>query len=296
MKIRLIHNPRSGPARRQRAVCERLRAALAAQGFAGASDQTRGPGDATRLAREAVAAGCTHVVAVGGDGTVNEVAAALAGTAATLAIVPAGSGNGLARHLGIPRDPAKALTLLQPGRGKIEAIDTATANGHFFCNAMGFGFDADVAARFCLQPRRGLGGYLRAAWRAWRERAPESCRIESASGSWTQDVLLLAVANSDQYGNDVRIAPGAGVRDGALDLVAISPVGAGGLVLLLARLATGKLLRSPRVRHARAAEFRLTRLRAGLIHLDGEVRATAAEIAVCVQAGNLRVLLPKARG
>jgi YegS/Rv2252/BmrU family lipid kinase len=272
-----------------------LQAALADHGAAAEIRTTQGPGHAAQLAREAVAAGCTHVVAAGGDGTVNEVASALAGTAAVLAIVPAGSGNGLARHLGIPRDPARALALLRPGAGRIVAIDTAEANGHFFCNAMGLGFDAEVAARFSRQPRRGPGGYVRAAWGAWRARAPEACRIESAAGSWTQDVLLLAVANSDQYGNDVRIAPGASVRDGALDLVAVAPVGAGGLALLLARLAAGKLLRSPRVRHARAAEFRIVRPRAGAIHLDGEVRDTAAQVDVRVAAGNLRVLVPAAR-
>lgn len=258
--------------------------------------ETRGAGDATALTRQALAEGCTTIGAVGGDGTVNEIAAVVAGTPATLALVPGGSGNGLARHLGVPLEPARALALLRPGEGVSVAIDTGEANGHFFANAMGLGFDAEVAARFQSSPGRGLAGYLRTAWRVWRDHRAETCRIACDGEVWTQPVWLLAVANSAQYGNDVRIAPGARVADGLLDLVAVRPPGPAGLALLGFRLLCGRLFQDRRVRHRRGTTFRIERPAPGLIHVDGETRPADAVVSVAVQPGRLSVLIPASGG
>lgn len=292
MKTRLILNPRSGPAGRQGSRRDTIARALAALSLDADVVETRGPGDAAALARAALAEGCTRVVAVGGDGTVNEIGRVLAGTDATLVIVPSGSGNGLARHLGIPLRLQPALALLRPGAGVVTAIDTAMANEHFFCNAMGLGFDAEIAARFGRCKGRGLAGYVRTAWQAWRERVPLTCGIESREASWTQPVLLLTIANSDQYGNEVRIAPGASVRDGRLDLVAVSPVNLAGAATLFARLLLGRLESDRRVRRVASAAFRIRRPGPGILHTDGEVRATGPVIDVRVRPQNLRVLVP----
>lgn len=292
VKTRLIVNPRSGPAGRQESRRESVTRALAALRVEVEIVDTRGPGDAAGLARAALADGCARVVAVGGDGTVNEIAQVLAGTETVLALVPSGSGNGLARHLGIPLSPEPALALLRPGAGVITPIDTARANEHFFCNAMGLGFDAEIAARFNRCVGRGLAGYVRTAWQAWRERVPLTCVIECREATWTQPVLLLTVANSDQYGNDVRIAPGASVSDGLLDLIAISPVGLAGAATLIARLLLGRHLRDRRVRRIQSAAFRIRLPGPAILHTDGEVRETGPVVEVRVSPRHLRVLVP----
>lgn len=292
MRPRLILNPRSGPAGRRESRRDEIVRALDALRLEAEVLETRAPGDAAAFARAALADGCTRVVAVGGDGTVNEIAHVLAGTDATLVIVPSGSGNGLARHLGIPLRLQPALALLRPDAGVVTSIDTATANEHFFCNAMGLGFDAEIAARFSQCKGRGLAGYVRTAWRAWRERVPLTCDIEAPGKSWTQPVWLLTVANSDQYGNNVRIAPGASVRDGRLDLVAVSPVSLAGAATLFVRLLLGRLGTDRRVCRVAGPAFRIRRPGPGILHTDGEVRETGPIIDVRVQPQNLRVLVP----
>ena len=292
MKTRLILNPRAGPAGRwgdRRAAVVR---ALAALHLEIEIVETRGPGDASGLARAALAEGCARVVAMGGDGTVNEIAHVLTGTGATLALVPSGSGNGLARHLGIPLSTEGALALLRPDAGVVSLIDTARANEHFFCATMGFGFDAEIAARFAACKGRGLTGYLRTGWRAWRERVPLTCVIETRDESWTQSVLLLTIANSDQYGNDVRIAPGASVRDGLLDLIAISPVGIAGATILGLKLLLGRHTKDRRVRRVAGSAFRIRLPGPGILHTDGEVRPVGPIVDVRVRPRSLHVLAP----
>jgi diacylglycerol kinase (ATP) len=150
---------------------------------------TEGPGHARELARDAVAAGAGVVVAVGGDGTMNEVAQALLHTPAALALVPCGSGNGLALHLGVPRALGQALRPRSPDQdGRKVELDTGEVNGRPFCNAMGVGLDAEVSGRFNRLLRRGLPAYARVAWQAWRERRPLRCTISGrrgrAASSW----------------------------------------------------------------------------------------------------------------
>jgi len=258
--------------------------------------ETRHPEDTAEQARLALREGCTDIVAVGGDGTVNEIAGVMAGSGATLGLVPAGSGNGLARHLGIPLEPAAALGLLRPGAGRRLAIDTGRANGHFFINVMGLGFDAQVAARFQQSPGRGLPGYARTAWRVWKEHRPEACRIEVDEEAWSQPVWLLTIANSAQYGNNVRIARGASVADGRLDLLAIAPPGAWELGRLGWRLLRGTLSGDRWVRQCRGTRFRIVRAGPGLIHLDGEARLSGAVVEVAVRPHDVRIWVPAAGG
>jgi len=295
VKTRLILNPRSGPAGQwgnRRATIAR---ALAALQLDVEIVETRGSGDASGLARAALVDGCSRVVAAGGDGTVNEIAQVLSGTKATLALVPSGSGNGLARHLGIPLTPLPALALLRPGAGVITPIDTAQANEHFFCTTMGLGFDAEIAARFGACKDRGLSGYLRTAWRAWRERVTLTCVIETRFETWSQPVLLLTIANAEQYGNDVRIAPGASVRDGLLDLIAVYPVGIVGAAILGIQLRLGRRASDRRVRRVAGAAFRVRLPGPGILHTDGEVRQAGAIIDVQVRPRSLHVLVPPGR-
>jgi len=269
-----------------------LREFVAGRGLDAGISVTEGCGHATDLARAAVAAGCTRVVSVGGDGTMNEVAQALVGTPVTLALVPCGSGNGLARHLGIPLAAPAALALAAEAGARIATIDTGTANRRPFFNAMGLGFDAEVSRRFSQNPRRGLPAYAGTVLRLFARRRSEPCLISAGAEREAIEVLLIAVANSDQYGNGAIIAPGARVDDGRLDLVAIRPVGLLGAAELGARLFLGNLDRSRLVRHWRGARFRIERPAPGLIHTDGECHEEGATIEVVVLPGSLRVAAP----
>ena len=226
----------------------------------------------------------------------NEVAQALLHTPAALALVPCGSGNGLALHLGLPLSPLAALGLVAGVGvgGRVAALDTGTANGFPFFNAMGLGLDADVSRRFNSLAKRGLPAYVRTAFAALRALHHERVTIACGDHREALDVLLVAVANSDQYGNNARIAPGARVDDGALDLIAVQPVGFGGAVALTARLFLGNFDQSPRVRRMRGARFVIDRVAPGLIHTDGETHETGTAIEVVVRPRSLRVLVPAA--
>lgn len=255
---------------------------------------TEAPGHATELARAAAQAGCEQVVAVGGDGTMNEVAQALLHTPAALALVPCGSGNGLALHLGLPLSPLDALTLIAGAGARVATLDTGVADGWPFFNAMGLGLDADVSHRFNGLVQRGLPGYVRTAWAAVRNLRPERVGITGSEFREEVDVLLVAVANSDQYGNNARIAPGACVDDGLLDLVAVAPVGLGGAALLAMRLFAGTIDQSAHVRHRRGPRFTIERAAPGLIHTDGETHLAGVRVDVAVRPRSLRVLVPQA--
>ena len=292
MKIRFILNPVSGRHARSARLLPLLREFIRSQALDAELHPTEGPGHATVLAREGVQAGCQRIVAIGGDGTMNEVAQALIDTPAALALVPCGSGNGLALHLGLPLAPLMALRLAAHNTGRIAAIDTGSVNGRFFFNAMGFGLDADVSERFNRLTTRGLPTYARTAWTAFRQRRSETCRITIGGHTETTEILLLAIANSDQYGNRAFIAPGARVDDGQLDLIAIRPVSLLGAAGLGARLFLGNLDHSPSVRRFRGSRFLIERTAPGIVHTDGETHATGARLEVRVHPQSLRLIVP----
>jgi YegS/Rv2252/BmrU family lipid kinase len=297
MKTRFIFNPCSGRNRRNRWLVPVIWAFIAQHRLDADLVFTRHPGHATGLARAALVDGCERVVAVGGDGTMNEAAQALVGAAAALAIVPCGSGNGLALHLGLPTQPRRALALIADATARVAVIDTGTANGHPFFNAMGVGFDAEISRRFNRLTRRSLTAYARIGLAAFVRAAGQQNgqRVTITDGNGTRETLnafLVAVANSDQYGNHARLAPGACVDDGLLDLVALEPPGLMGAPLLVARLFLGTFDRSPRVRRHRGARFVIQRPAPGLIHTDGETHETGATVEITVRPRSLRLLVP----
>ena len=292
MKICFILNPRSGRNARRPWLAGHIREFIAARALDAELFITAGPRHATELAQAALALGCTRVIAVGGDGTMNETAQALLHSPAALGLVPCGSGNGLALHLGLPTDLRAALTLAADDSARIAAIDTGAANGRPFFNAMGCGFDAEISRRFNRLARRGLAAYARIGLSAFRARRSDWVVIHGAGQSKALLTLLVAVANSDQYGNHARIAPGARVDDGLLDLVAVGPVGFASSVPLIARLFLGKFSASPSVFRLRSARFLIERTSPGLIHTDGETHETGALVEIKVLPRSLRLVVP----
>lgn len=291
MKVALIVNPRAGHNRRRPDLVGRLRAELSAYGLVATVETTLRPGHATDLAAAAARRGATVAVAVGGDGTMNEVARGLIGTGTGLALLPCGSGNGLALHLGLPRTLPGLLQLLS-SPPSWAAIDVGFVNGRPFFNAMGLGFDADISHRFNRLTRRGLPAYFITGWRAWRERREETVRISHGGQLEERTGLVFTIANSDQYGNNARIAPGARVDDGLLDLIVVRPRGLRSLPTLGYRLFRGTFDRSPLVRRWRVARVVLERGAPGLVHTDGETHLLESRLEVEVRPGALRVLVP----
>lgn len=291
MKIRFIFNPCSGASRRNPHLRDRAAEFIAHCGWDGRVVPTERPGHATELARAAVDEGCDLVVAIGGDGTMNEVASALVNTPVAFGLIPCGSGNGLGRHLGIPRAGLGAFRTLLHGR--IEAIDAGRVDGHYFFCAAGAGFEALIAARFARLASRGLAGYLRESAKAWWSYRPERYTVHHERGAENLEAFTLAIANSSQYGNDAFIAPGASVNDGLLDLVAVPEVSAVRAVPLLVRLFRGTLDRAPGVQRWQGRSFVIERERSGWIHTDGEPREAPARLEVDVVPRGLRVMVPR---
>lgn len=245
---------------------------------------------ATELARRAVDDGCQLVVAVGGDGTMNEIATALTATGATLGLVPCGSGDGLALSLGIPRTVSRALQVLLTGQSRL--IDTAQVNRQPFFNAMGLGFEAEIAHRFAAFKRRGLWGYARAGLQSFLARRAEPVIVQHDRGRASLTIWSLAVQNSAQLGNDLVSAPDARVDDGKLDLVATAPVGFFGALGLVGRMATGTFGDANGVTWLRSARYVIERGSPGFIHLDGEPREGDARLEITVRPHSLRVMVP----
>lgn len=285
LKTLVIVNPRSGRAARAR---DAVHAFAVAQGARIAL--TERPRHASALASAALREGCELVVAVGGDGTLNEVAAVLSGTPATLGLVPCGSGNGLGRHLGIHGSIAHSLEILRAGRPRL--IDTGLADGHPFFTAAGLGFEAEIAERFNRLTRRGFARYLTTSAQAFHAYAPRLCTVEHGGVRTTVPTFTLAIGNCDQYGNNAFIAPGARVDDGLLDLTVIPPLTALNLVPLMWHLFRGTLDRVPTVFRLRAATFTVERTSPGPIHTDGEVHQAPARLTFSVRPASLRILTP----
>ena len=237
---------------------------------------TEGPGHATELARAAAQAGCRVVVAVGGDGTVNEVGRGLLGQpGAALGIVPRGSGNGLARHLRVPLGLAAALRRLR--QPTFSRMDVGTINGRpFFCTA-GLGFDAHVSQHFARAGSRGLSTYLRVTIQEYSHFRAVPVQVEVNGETLTTDCYVLAFANAAQYGNNVYIAPQADLRDGLLDMCLINALPPWRAAQVALGMALGTLPRTggAAYRHTRHATVRAA---APLgYHADGDYLGHATE-------------------
>ena len=246
--------------------------------------------DVDAIVDRAETEGFDVVFAVGGDGTVHETAKRLIGREPALGIFPIGSGNGFARHIGLPVDPATTLDSCRGGR--IVTIDTAEVNGHPFLGVMGIGFDAAVSDRFASSTVRGLQTYLVEGLRAFAEYEAEDYEITCAGTTRREKAFVIAIANASQYGNNARIAPLASLQDGLLDVVVVHDLSLLSAPLLLARLFHGTLHRADSVSMTQCTNVRIRRPSAGPAHLDGEPFVLANVIEARIVPKSLRLLVP----
>lgn len=230
------------------------------------------------------------VLAVGGDGTVHEVAKRLIGKRPALGILPTGSGNGFARHIGLPMNPR--LSLQACSKMRIEEIDTATVNGTPFVGTMGIGFDAWVAEQFASSTVRGLAGYAAIAARGFLRYRAAEYDITIDGEHEHRAALIVAIANASQYGNNARIAPIASLQDGLLDVVIIDRLSPLAIPAAGLRLFRGTLDRARGVTMKRGRRIVIRRAAAGPAHLDGEPVMLPEELSIEVVPRSLRLLVP----
>lgn len=251
-------------------------------------------GHARDLAHGAVARGATIVCAWGGDGTVNEVSSALAFGSASLAIVPAGSGNGLARELRIPKQPAAALGVAVHGVDR--TIDAGELGGRLFVNLAGIGFDAAIARRFADRApgRRGFFPYLLIAAREMVTYTSERYSVVTGNESWEGRAFMIVLANARQYGNGAFIAPQARPDDGRLDLVVVETTSRAQLLRRIPRVFKGTLAGEPGViRMMRVEDVEIATSGHPWMHVDGEPAALPGCVRGRVHPGAIRVRVPR---
>lgn len=284
MKVRLIINPISGT--RNKAGLDRLVAeSLSPLGWEVETVYTKGHGDATRLALSAVEKGCGIVLAAGGDGTINETAAALCGTGVVLGILPCGSGNGLARHLGIPIDIREGLKVILENHP--EDIDYATVNDNKFFCTFGVGFDAAVSAAFARKKTRGKLTYIQSTFETYASYEPEYYTISANGKKLTERAFLVAVCNASQYGNNAYIAPRATMTDGLLDITIIHAGNPLSTMLVGVDMLTGYTYRNALVDTIRVSSATIERKHPGPAHIDGEPVALGETLEVRCHPGQL---------
>lgn len=257
--------------------------------------RTARPGHATEIARQAAAEGVRVVVAVGGDGTIHEVANGLVGTDAALGIVPTGTGNALARAMGVPLDPAEACRSL--AAACVRPIDVGRIDSRYFLTTAGVGIDAEVSRRFAgtRSGRRSFRRYALLTAKALRAFRPESLRLEvDGAPAISAAPLLATVANTPQYGHGATIAPGAVPDDGLLDLCILEGVGAFTMARHAYRLFNGTIDRMPGYRRVRVTRLRILRPRPGPYQADGESLMGGEVLEVHVVPKGLKVALPEA--
>jgi diacylglycerol kinase family enzyme len=286
MSIAVIINPISGGARpdaaeRRAAVASRLLASCAEEGEIFVTERK---GHARELAAAAVGRGARLIVAWGGDGTVNEVGSAIASGLAALGIVPSGSGNGLARDLGVSRRPEDALW--QAFRAVPRPIDVGELGGRLFFNLAGIGFDAHVASRFDRAAgRRGFSSYVRISIRELLSYQAETYRI----GSGSRLALLVTIANGSQFGNGLRIAPRARLDDGKLELVVFEEVSRLRTFAALPRLFANRAIGTRGYSAEPIERATIECDRPMLFHIDGEPVQGPMRLEARVHPGALRV-------
>lgn len=248
------------------------------------------PGHARELAQMAVENHFDAVVAVGGDGTVNEVGSALCGTDTALAIVPCGSGNGLARHLRIPMNASRALQVLNDG--VVGSFDYCTVNGKpFFCTC-GMGFDAAVSDKFSNEGTRGFISYVKAALSEYIKYKPQEYLIDIDGAKLREKAFVIACCNAAQYGNNAYIAPRATMQDGLIDVTVMHPFNVIESPIIGARLFLRQLGQDHHVSIYRGRRVVIERRRDDIIHIDGDPVKMPARVVFENESSGIRIMVP----
>lgn len=287
--ITFIINPRAG-VEREKEIRSAIKAQLNEFLYSYDIQYTQYAKHGTELARAAAANGAYAVVAVGGDGSVNDIVKGLAGSDTALAIIPKGSGNGMARTMKIPLDTYAAMKVINAG--KIKTIDIGYANESMFISNAGVAFDALISKKFAKSEKRGFGVYSWLVTKYMWLYKPWKFRIVIDGEEIHERAFMVTVANGQQFGYNFRIAPMASYTDGLLDLVIIRsfPKVLGGLIAL--RAMRGNITDSPYVAHRRAKEIVVSHPDLKLMQTDGDAHPCESEIKFTIHQGAQKVIVP----
>ncbi len=291
-KVRVFINPRSRLLSGFGAVQNVLEECWDVPGVDLAYQISRDAADGRAKAERAIAEGVDTVLVIGGDGMVNTIGSALVGSPVALGVIPAGSGNGFARHFGIPLQPGRAAAALFKAQRR--AIDVGTANGRPFFVTCSMAWDAALARTFQMSPVRGILPYVFAAVYEAIGYVPQPMRVTLDGREQIEfsDPLVFTVANLTQYGGGARIAPQACPDDGFLELVVVAQKDAPALLPSLNKLFDGTWNELPGVMSRRFQELIVQRVMPAPIQVDGEVVEAPAEVVVMVRPRALTVLVP----
>lgn len=286
--VLFIVNPFSGVGQKKQ-IAYHLEKKLDLTKFTYKVSYTDHPRHATELSEEAVKDGYRVIVAVGGDGTVNETARPLIGTEIALGIIPSGSGNGLARHLQIPIDIDKAIRTINLSQTR--KIDIVEINDQIFLSIAGVGFDAHVAKKFARQSQRGFWGYARVAVREYFRYRPKKFVLIVDGKKIKRRALFISFANSDQFGYNTSIAPNASIDDGMVDVCIARKTNLLKTLLWAPLLLFRKIDKAPYMEIIRAREVDIKQSKKK-INLDGEPLKLGKRLHIHVVPASLNVIVP----
>ena len=250
---------------------------------------TEKAGHATELAAKAKEEGAHIVVAVGGDGTVNEVGRALVHSNTALAIIPCGSGNGLARHLMLPLDVKAAIEIIN--QDEIHDLDYGVINGHTFFCTCGMGFDAFISMKFAESGKRGPITYVENVLKEGLKYKPQTYELEDETGTQHFKAFLISCANASQYGNNAYIAPHASMSDGLMDVIIMEPFGMLEAGQVSFDMFNKTLDQNSKIKTFRCKKLHIHRTQNGEIHYDGEPTMTGQDIDIHLEEKGIKVVV-----
>lgn len=288
-KILFIINPRAGT-RKQSSIEELINKHLDPKKFDYSIAYTKKAGDGTRFAEEALRDKIDIIVAVGGDGSINEIAQCIVNTPVSLGIVPSGSGNGLANHLNIPLKIKQAIEVINSS--KTIYIDTATINNHLFISIAGMGFDGLISRKYAKVKKRGFWPYFRLVAKEFKKYKPKSYNIQIEDKKIDVRALMINFANSDQFGFNATIAPEAKINDGLLDICVLQKPSLLKLPLLVHLLFYKKIHQSKFMQLIKAKEVIVTQKKKRVVNIDGEALRLGKKVNVKINPSSLKVIVP----
>ncbi|RZJ84835.1 MAG: diacylglycerol kinase family lipid kinase [Chryseobacterium sp.] len=247
-------------------------------------------GHAAEIAEEAANKNFDVIVAVGGDGTINEIGTKVMQQDKVLGIIPFGSGNGLARYLGIPMQAVKAIKVINAMH--ITRIDTATFNEKRYFNMAGMGFDAHISSIFAGNKKRGLSGYVKLGLQEMLNYKPKTYRIEVDGQVYSRQAFVVSIANSSQYGNNAYISPEASVTDGLLDVCIVKSFPLYKIPVLAMDMFRGNTHKSNLVEIIQGRKIKISRPEDAAIHIDGEPFFMGKDIDISVVPLSLNIITP----
>jgi YegS/Rv2252/BmrU family lipid kinase len=298
--ILFLVNPISGTRTKEKLIAfisEKLNAANISFGI----DYTNATGNYTILKEQVVAKRITDIIIVGGDGSVNQVVQAFASLPVCFGILPVGSGNGLARAAGIPTKIKRALQVIIDGYTM--AVDAFTINNTFSCMLSGLGFDAQVAHNFARKAKRGLFNYTKESLLQFFKAQPYGFEIKLPEFSFFTDAFLISVANSNQFGNNVTIAPQAKLNDGLLDVIVVQKMHKVKLPYAILKQLSGNNkmeqlvqdMEHKNILYFQTPSLEISNPKLAPLHIDGEAVATNQTLSIKVLPNYFTLFVPASR-